>query len=815
MSAIETSHTFGTPECRQWRQGFFERLPSLAEALAAGFVAVATRHGNTAGNRWLARRAAGLIEPERVCRRFPPLAADLRRAFAELRCQAETPLDGIAAGCAWLETVERRLTLGAFNASHDDDALIDYARAQARGVEDVHHQLVANIANHNRRQRLGLLPPPRRLPRLPGSSLSAQARARAGLIASGPNPLTPPHPGVPLLSLFTWQRAPLMTLAVADSLALERARTRARHHGIAPPSLRLKPAAQLARLSCERWWQRQLRRLAGRRLEQVLREARRVHKRAGIYCSELTLTRRRAQKVRNRALLETLEAINQAGQTYTLAELAELGLANPDHRRAELMLRIRDTEVEARRLGHVGLFFTLTAPSRFHPVLAASTQRNPKYDGSTPREAQQHLQALWAKARASLAREGLGIYGIRVVEPHHDGTPHWHLLVWAKPEHAAAVTATLRGYAEAESPEELYDRTGNKTDARFKAETIDPARGTAAGYVAKYISKNLNGEQFARAGVEGDHLDRYGQALTDAAPRIEAWAATWGIRQFQFLGLPSVTVWREVRRLTERQTEALDQWEAATRPRPSIARVLRRVRAAALAGQWDRYLRLMGGPNAPRKCQPIKPWSIPAFRRSQTGEDAFSHASGEVDPGRIERGRYGDEIRVPKGLVVSDRRGHTAEYLTRLYRWEVRPKRGLAMGGVGGFSGGGAAADPWTCVTNCTAPEAGPSCTDPASYTTKTRPVCTDPASQTNTPPSPVPRHLLTPREPSPEALAEQLARYHAWRASEAARAEVENADHEQRLIRALARRHTSRPPAPTAGRFAGPSAGDGMPATR
>ncbi|WP_110690990.1 replication endonuclease [Salinicola endophyticus] len=795
--ALETARTFGTPECRQWRQGFFERLPTLAEALAAGFVAVARRHGNAAGNRWLARRAAGLIEPERVCRRFPTLAADLRRAFAELRRQGETPLDGIAAGCAWLETVETRLTLGAFNASHDDDALIDYARAQARGVEDVRHQLVGNIAGHNRRQRLGLLPPPRRLSPLPGATLSAQARARAARIARGPNPLTPPRPGVPLLSLFTWQRAPLMTLAVADTLALERARARARRHGIAPPSLRLKPASQLARLSCERWWRRQLRRLAGRRLEQVLREARRVHKRAGIYCSELTLTRRRAQKVRNRALLETLEAINQAGQTYTLAELAELGLANPDHRRAELMLRIRDTEVEARRLGHVGLFFTLTAPSRFHPVLAASAQRNPKYDGSTPRDAQQHLQALWARARAALAREGRGLYGIRVVEPHHDGTPHWHLLVWAKPEHAAAVTETLRGYAEAESPEELYDRGGQKTHARFKAETIDPARGTAAGYVAKYISKNLNGEQFARAGVEGDHLDRYGQALTDAAPRIEAWAATWGIRQFQFLGLPSVTVWREVRRLTERQADTLQQWEAATRPRPSIARVLHRVRAAALAGQWDRYLRLMGGPNAPRKLQPIKPWSIPAFRRAQAGDDV-SHASGEVNPGLIERGRYGDEVRVPKGLVVSDRRGHAAEYLTRLYRWEVRPKRRLAVGGVSGeFSGGGAAADPWTCVTNCTDPEAGPSCTDPAS-----QPLTT------------LPRHLLTPRAPTPDELEAQLARYREWRASEAARAEVENADLEQRLIRALARRqppHTPRPA--TAAPPARPGAGDGLPA--
>ena len=139
------------------------------------------------------------------------------------------------------------------------------------------------------------------------------------------------------------------------------------------------------------------------------------------------------RQVRNRALLETLEAINQEGQSYTLAELAELGLANPDHRRAELMLRIRGTEAEARRLGHVGMFYTVTTPSRFHPVTkdtkTGKVRRNRKYDGSTPRDAQQHLQKLWAKARAKLARDGLAVYGIRVVEPHHDATPHWHLLV--------------------------------------------------------------------------------------------------------------------------------------------------------------------------------------------------------------------------------------------------------------------------------------------------------------------------------------------------------------------------------------------------
>ncbi|GHB33064.1 replication endonuclease [Salinicola rhizosphaerae] len=746
MSAQEQSLTFGTPECHRWRQAFFDRLPSLAEPLAAGFVTIARRHGNANGNQWLRRQTAALIEPEHIFRRFEFIANDLRRAFVEIRRQGDTTIEGLKAGCVWLADVEKRLTVGSLNATHDDDVLVDYARAQALGVEDVRNKLIGNIANHNRRLRLGLLPPSRRLPAPQGETVSAKARHMALMIARAPNPLTPPAPSIPLLAVFRWERAPIMTIAVADEMALSQARERARLHGITPPSPKAKRAEQIARLGCDKWWRRKLRRITGRRIEQVMREARRVHKRAGIYCSDLTLERRRSQKVRNRALLETIEAINQNDQTYTLAELAELGLANPDHRRAELMLRIRDTEVEATRLGHVGLFFTLTTPSRFHAVLAGSSKRNPKYDGSTPRDAQQHLQKLWAQARASLARDGLGIYGIRVVEPHHDGTPHWHLLVWAQPDHVEAVTETLRGYAEAESPEELYDRFGARTTARFKVERIDPKRGTAAGYVAKYISKNINGEQFARAGVEGDHLDSYGHDLADTAPRIEAWAATWGIRQFQFLGLPSVTVWREVRRLTEKQEDELKRWEEATKPRTSIASILHQIRDAALGGHWDQFVRLMGGPNTPRKEQPIKPWSIPAYRLDSEG-DGFSHATGEINRGLIQRGRYGDEITVPKGLVVKDHKGRTAEYLTRLYRWEVRPRRGVA---AGGFSGGGEAADPWTCVNNCTRTHV---------------------------------RRLITPTEPDPETLAEQVKRFKEWRASEEVRAEMESVAEETRLI--------------------------------
>ncbi|WP_052719384.1 replication endonuclease [Halomonas sp. HG01] len=758
MSAQERAfeHSSRTRDCREFLANVWEGLPSLAEPLAEGYIQVSKRFGHVAANTWLRRNTQGLIDPGRVYRRFAPIADDLERGAASLRRLERTTIEGIQAENAWLADVEKRLTVGALNATHDDEALVRYAEAQARAVDDERQKLIGGIADYNRRRQHGLLPPPARAVSPQGETLSAKLTDYRDQLADSRNALTPPPAAVPLMKVMRFAYHPPMSLAVVDEIALKKARQRAALHDIEPPARRSRNAVQLARLSCSLWWRRKLRRTAGRRLEQVQREAHRVHARAGIYCSDMTVERRRSQKVRNRALLETLEAINQDGQVYSLAELAELGLANADHRRAELMLRIRDTENEARRLGHAGMFYTITAPSRFHPVLHKNSRRNRKYDGSTPREAQQHIQKLWSQARAKLAREGLGVYGIRVVEPNHDGTPHWHLLLWMEPEAEPRVTEILREYAEAESPDELYDRRGHKTTARFKPVRIDYSRGTAAGYVAKYVSKNINGEQFARDGVENDSQDRYGHELSDAAPRIEAWAATWGIRQFQFLGLPSVTVWREVRRLTERNEEALRQWEEATRPAPTVSERLALIRQAANAGQWDLFMRLMGGPNTPRADQPIKPWSL---NRPDTGQAEFSHATGEEHHGIEARGRYGEPVKATWGLVVRDDRGRQAEYLTRLYRWEIRSRQQAA-----GSSGAGEAGDAWTCVTNCTGVSVTPLST--------------------------------TPSTPPPEVLAEQVRRFVEWRQSDEQRAIAEDADLEARLVRAAAQR-LFQPPAP------------------
>lgn len=418
------------------------------------------------------------------------------------------------------------------------------------------------------------------------------------------------------------------------------------------PSYDLEPLAN--RLTCAKWWRRLVRVAQARAVGQLARVRKHVAKYRQAYVDDWNVERCRAAAIRNHETLSQTIATNGDGQEYTLAELAAVGVSNLTNRRNELMTRIRGFEEVATSLGHEGEFWTFTTASRWHRMrwLSKAKKAVPVagWNESTPREANQHLGQLWARIRAEFAREGVRVYGFRVVEPHHDGTPHWHLLVFLHPDDRRIARKACRRH--------LLSDNGNERGAwryRFDAKRINPGKGTASGYIAKYIAKNIDG-----AGLNLQDDDS-GLAMADGAERVRAWAATWGIRQFQQIGGPSVTVWRELRRLCSQSEPGLHADLFGNEA----------VMGAALSadcGDWAAFVECMGGPLLPRANRPAAPayWVQTESIDTETGEvgPGFT-AYGDRSKGAI----FGVWVRVPGD---DESRGAC---LTREHQWEIEHRR--------------------------------------------------------------------------------------------------------------------------------------------
>lgn len=406
-------------------------------------------------------------------------------------------------------------------------------------------------------------------------------------------------------------------------------------YGIEPPESKCSAGLlpSIRRMSCKRWWLRRLRRAHGRRCDGAAIRAGIVRRGLWPYASQDAVERRGEQRRRNaRALDSATVECAETGEKLALAEVVAGSVANPEVKRSELMVRIKGCDAIAASDGLACEFWTLTAPSRFHARRVVSkkiTEENPNYDGSTPKEAQQYLSKVWARARAAWKRRGLEVYGLRTAEPHHDGCPHWHLICYGTARDVRFARRMLRVYALRESPDEPGARKHRFVYLKAKSGKY------GAAYAAKYISKNINGEGMGKA-RDGEA----GRSVSDSVKRVDAWAAVWGIRQFQFFGCPSISIWRVLRKLRgpvgiagamiERARAAADDSDFAEFWRCSISGGLELIYRAAdcLTAYGDAAAARIAGvmEGARRALLPVKDWVI-----NWRGKEAKKAAGGAFD----------------------------------------------------------------------------------------------------------------------------------------------------------------------------------------
>lgn len=268
------------------------------------------------------------------------------------------------------------------------------------------------------------------------------------------------------------------------------------------------------------------------------------------YVSPITLQSRAHQINAQRKWIAASTVTNDADskESYPLAEC----IRTEEQRFAELYTLMSGQESFYTATGRIPMFFTLTAPARYHPnpIIGESS-----WDGSTVTDSHEWFMQSWSLTRATLAKCGIRADGFRVTEPHQDGAEHWHMLIYAKRTQMATITSIIHDYF-GHSPKAV------KVKADFAAKGKGKkGKATAASYMTKYLIKTVGADASKNTSAANDPVFK-----TEAAA-ADAWRSTWGIRAFQFFGhlFGKQTLWRELRRIEKTPTEpvAAKLWRAA------------------------------------------------------------------------------------------------------------------------------------------------------------------------------------------------------------------------------------------------------------
>lgn len=345
----------------------------------------------------------------------------------------------------------------------------------------------------------------------------------------------------------------------------------------------------LARMLCADWWYRKLWQTRCEWREEQLRAVCLVSKKASPYVSYEAVVHKREQRRKSLEFFRAHELVSENGDTLDMEEVVNASASNPAHRRNEMMACVKGLELIAEMRGDCAVFYTVTCPSRFHATLS-NGRPNPTWSSATVRESSDYLVNTFAAFRKAMHRRGLRWYGVRVAEPHHDGTVHWHLLCFMRKKERRGISALLRKFAIREDRAEL----GNNTGPRFKAELINPRKGSPTSYIAKYISKNIDGR-----GLAGEISKETGKSLRDNAENVNAWASLHRVQQFRFFGIPGRQAYRELRLLAGQAGRAQGDKKAGA-PVLENAR-LDAVLAAADVGCFATYIMKQGGVLVPRR----------------------------------------------------------------------------------------------------------------------------------------------------------------------------------------------------------------------
>jgi hypothetical protein len=272
------------------------------------------------------------------------------------------------------------------------------------------------------------------------------------------------------------------------------------------------------------------------------------HQKTGIW----NLKDRTEQRARWATWAKTASATDmETGESISMSEVIEI---TRTHRFNEVYAFLKGIEKSAVHAGLDWCFTVLTAPPRFHPNPQFGSS---KWDGSLPVDSHKFIAATWKQATDELRlKHDIYLAGFRSPEAHQDGCTHLNVVFFCAPSELKTVQDVIRKHFD-----------WHESAVEFRT---NDGRAKFASYAMKYAIKSLHAED------------------TSAD---DAWYSTWGIRRYQFFGVPSLSTWRTLRSIKN----APDNWTAQEE---SIWRAARR-------GDAAEFIDLNGGLNVKQKNRPL------------------------------------------------------------------------------------------------------------------------------------------------------------------------------------------------------------------
>lgn len=348
-------------------------------------------------------------------------------------------------------------------------------------------------------------------------------------------------------------------------------------------------AAQAARVRDAKFWRRFLVRRVREARERLHLQLGLVGKGARQYCSEGAREHRKMQLIKQAEWLQN--TVLRAVIDGKLVELPLAQVAKGAHQKlSKLYAFIAAMDRLAVDAGLTVALLTTTLEGAWHANPEYKREGH-RWNGASPREANQELGARFQAIRRDLEKQGIKLSGLWTGEPHADGCPHRHHWLMYAPQHQRAVLAAFLKYfpgklklrrdahaggdiiigTREDALRGLHRKLKPNEGAQVDVSLTDRTKGSGASYVLKYVMKavlpELSYEGLAAPLGNAANENQTGKlarkrSATEARKElrtlqsVDAHRATWRMRSFQLFGVRNcLSLWDELRRIKQAPAE--------------------------------------------------------------------------------------------------------------------------------------------------------------------------------------------------------------------------------------------------------------------